>query len=67
MLEALTGLQTGGQDALARREAQARASFLRVTNVLGMIDHLEHSGTPGIVNAWDHSQSTIFEAFEDRK
>jgi hypothetical protein len=67
MLEALTGLQAGGQDALARREAQARASFLRVTNVLGMIDHLEHSGTPGIVNAWDHSQSTIFEAFEDRK
>jgi len=66
MLEALTGLQTGGQDAFALAE-QARASFMRVTNVLGMIDHLEHSGTPGIVNAWDYSQSTIFEEFESRK
>jgi hypothetical protein len=56
-LEALTGLQTGG---IGTNPNAARESFLRVTNVLGMIDHLSASGTPGFEEAWDGftSQST---------
>jgi hypothetical protein len=40
-LEALTGLQGRGINSAARD------SFMRVTNVLGMIDHLDTSGCPG--------------------
>jgi hypothetical protein len=54
-LEALTGLQTGGAEAA---NAAARESFMRVTNVLGMIDHLSSSGTPGYKEAWESSQSS---------
>jgi hypothetical protein len=60
-LEALTGLQTGGTSN--HEFVVARASFMRVTNVLGMIDHLSTSGTPGIVNAWDFSQDNEFDDF----
>jgi hypothetical protein len=52
-IDVLTGLQTGG---LASELRVARESFMRVTNVLGMIDHLGTSGTPGYNEAWDHSQ-----------
>jgi hypothetical protein len=54
-LEALTGLQTGGAEV---SNAAARDSFMRVTNVLGMIDHLSSSGAPGFKEAWETSQST---------
>jgi hypothetical protein len=56
-MEVLTGLQTGGQSANMHA---ARDSFIRVTNVLGMIDHLSASGTPGFKEAWDFSQSNEF-------
>jgi hypothetical protein len=38
---------------LIKYDRQARESLLRVTNLLGMIDHLGPSGTPGFVEAWD--------------
>jgi hypothetical protein len=56
-LEALTGLQTGG---VSSELNAARESFMRVTNILGMIDHLSTSGTPGFGKAWDFSQSNEF-------
>jgi hypothetical protein len=56
-LLALTGLQTGG---VAASYETARASFMRVTNILGMVDHLSISGTPGFKEAWDISQSNEF-------
>lgn len=57
-LEALTGLQTGG---VSSELNAARESFMRVTNILGMIDHLTMSGTPGFKEAWDYSQSNEFD------
>jgi hypothetical protein len=57
-LEALTGLQTGG---VSSELNSARESFMRVTNILGMIDHLSMSGTPGYSEAWDHSQLNEFD------
>jgi len=56
-LEALTGLQTGG---VSSEMNSARESFMRVTNILGMVDHLSTSGTPGFKEAWDYSQSNEF-------
>lgn len=56
-LEALTGLQTGG---LGCNPDAARESFMRVTNVLGMIDHLSTSGTPGFEKPGNFSQSSDF-------
>lgn len=55
-LDALTGLETGGAGAVNDRAA--RESFMRVTNILGMIDHLSVSGAPGFSEAWDYSQSS---------
>lgn len=62
-LEVLTGLKTGGQksDYLTLRE-----SFMRVTNVLGMIDHLSTSGAPGFNSAWDISQSSREDSSPDK-
>jgi prophage antirepressor-like protein len=42
---------------LIKRDRQARESLLRVTSLLGMIDHLGPSGTPGFVEAWDVSET----------
>lgn len=56
-IEALTGLQTGGLDANTEYDA-ARESFMRVTNILGMIDHLSFSGAPGFVKPGNTSQSS---------
>lgn len=57
-LLALTGLQTEG---VAASYKTAKASFMRVTNILGMVDHLSTSGTPGFKEAWDYSQSNEYE------
>jgi len=60
-LDVLTTLEVpmGGPDRelsiLAKRDRQARESLLRVTNLLGMIDHLA-TGTPDFEEAWDFSQ-----------
>lgn len=56
-LEALTGLETGG---LGCNPNAARESFMRVTNILGMIDHLSTSGTPGFEKPGINSQSSDF-------
>jgi hypothetical protein len=57
-IDALTGLQTEGSAETAYQTA--RASFMRVTNILGMVDHLGLSGTPGFLEAWDFSQSNEY-------
>jgi hypothetical protein len=60
-LDVLTTLEVpmGGPDhelnILVKRDRQARESLLRVTNLLGMIDHLT-TGTPDFEEAWDFSQ-----------
>lgn len=60
VLEVLTTLEVpvGGPDheiqLLIKRDRQARESLLRVTSLLGMIDHLGPTGTPGFVEAWDN-------------
>jgi len=60
-LDVLTTLEVpmGGPDRelniLVKRDRQARESLLRVTNLLGMVDHLA-AGTPDFEEAWDFSQ-----------
>jgi len=60
-LDVLTTLEVpmGGPDhehtILVKRDLQARESLLRVTNLLGMVDHLA-TGTPDFEEAWDFSQ-----------
>jgi hypothetical protein len=60
-LDVLTTLEVpmGGPDheisILVKRDRQARESLLRVTNLLGMVDHLA-TGTPDFEEAWDFSQ-----------
>lgn len=56
-LEALVGLGFGEMGAMKQTRA-ARESFLRVTSLLGMIDHLDVHRTPGSFEAWDKSQSS---------
>jgi len=60
-LEVLTTLEVpiggpGSERLLqVKRDRQARESLLRVTNLLGMVDHLA-AATPGFEEAWDFSQ-----------
>jgi len=56
VLETLVGLRGGGTEAKQLRNA--RESFLRVTTMLGMIDHLDLHRTPGFTEAWENSQSS---------
>lgn len=51
-VDVLVGLQVGGQKSELHA---ARESFMRVTNVLGMIDHLDLSGAPGAYAAWEET------------
>lgn len=58
-LEALSSLLPEGAEATKVRFQRQRDSFMRITNLLGMIDHLGPHGTPGANAAWEYSQSSV--------
>lgn len=54
----LKGTDDGGSARVRRHYSQQLQSFLRITKILNMIDHLGPSGTPGFVKPGITSQST---------